>query len=127
MSQAGTGVRGRTPQVLSGWVLLVLGAANTVFGVLSMTTDLVRLGAGAAGGLVVFGVATMALGALVRQGRTWALTAALLVFGGLLVAQAIGLTAGGDDPGEEGALLRVIILAFLVGALTLARIRQPRR
>lgn len=107
---------------VAGVVLLLVGLANTAFGVLALTTDLVRLLPPDAGMLAALGVATAALGVLVLQGRRWAVTLALVVFGVLFVVQAVRAATAEDAAGSVPAM---VTLALVVVPLLVARRRQP--
>ena len=104
----------------AGLAVMLIGLANAGFGVASLTSDAVRLGPGATAGLLILGAITAVLGWLVLTGRPGAVTAALTLFGLLLVIQLGDAAAAGWD---GGAGWRVGILAVLVAALAVAKRR----
>ncbi|MFA9431981.1 hypothetical protein [Egicoccus sp. AB-alg2] len=115
---------------LAGTVLILVGALNVAFGLVSFLTELVRLSAGIAGGLVAVGLVTVALGTLVWRGSRPAIIAAFTIFTMLLLFQVSDAFAN-REPGQAvatDALARFGVLAVLVGTLGVAawRIRRPR-
>lgn len=102
----------RWPARLAGALLVLLGLANVVLGVLSLATDLTRLGGETAGVLLSLGLATAIVGFFVWRGRRGALHVALGVFGVLLVLEIV--TAADRATG------RLVVLAVVVGALLFA-------
>lgn len=106
--------------------MVFLGLANATFGVLALTTDMVRLSPTTSGGLLVAGVLTALTGILVWGGSRLALALALTVFVILLVLQ-IGDLAGSSGPLDTGLTPRLVVLTLLVAALATAQLRRPRR
>lgn len=100
--------------LVAGAVLGLLGLANVAVGALALATGLVRLTPATAGTLVVLGVVTVALAALVARAVRWATVLALVVFVGLFVAQAAN---GGGTSGPAPAL---VTLAVVIAPLVLA-------
>jgi hypothetical protein len=110
---------------VAGGLLVAVGAANVVFGVLGLLTDVVRLGAAVSGGLLVAGLVTASAGVLVWRGSRVTTVVALAVLGLLLPVQ-LGELAGAA--GDETSVPRLVVLACLVVALAVAarRGRHPR-
>lgn len=107
------------PARTAGGLLVLLGLVNAVLGLLAMASDLILLSPGAAGGLLVLGLTTTALGVMVLRGSRAATTAALTVFAVLLVLQLGDAAAGGSD--ADGAMGRSVVLVVIVAALAWAR------
>ncbi|MEX0835549.1 MAG: hypothetical protein WD010_05630 [Nitriliruptor sp.] len=108
-------------------LVIVVGVLNLVLGLVSLLTDQIRLSDGIAGGLVVAGLVTAAVGTLVWRANRLATVAALTVFTMLLVYQLSEVAAGGGD--TAGALAsqptaRLAVLAVLVLVLSVAAWRQ---
>lgn len=109
---------------VAGAAMALVGLSNAIFGVLALTTDLVRLTAGAAAALFVLGVLTAATAVPVWRGSRGAVTAALTIFGLLLVVQLFDTAAGSDT---QSTAPRLIVLGLLVAFLTAAWIHLRRR
>lgn len=111
---------------LAGGLLVGVGAVNAGVGVWALVGGGAGLGVGAAGGLLVAGVVTVAAGVLVWRGSRPVTLVALTVFALLLVVQA-GDLADASDVGDD--LVPLVLLLALVGALGLAawRGRRPAR
>jgi hypothetical protein len=114
-----TPTTGAWPARTAGGLVVLLGLANTVLGLLAMATDIILLSPGAAGGLLVIGLATIALGVMVLRGSRAAATAALTVFAILLVLQLGDAASGGT--GADGAVGRSLVLLVVVLALAWGR------
>ena len=115
---------------LAGGLVVLLGLLNVVLGMLSLTTDLVRLSAGAASGLVVAGAVTIAAGVLVWRGSRLATYVTLTVFALLLVAQLatpLDTTSLPDGDPSASPVVRFGALGLLVAVLALAAWRLRRR
>lgn len=110
--------------VLAGVLLSLVGLLNAMFGLASLTTDVVRLAPATAGALLVLGLVTAALGILIGRGSRAALTVALFTFGVLLVLQATDTLAGGRE--DSTGVPRLVVLALLVASLALARFTRGR-
>ena len=93
------------PARTAGGLVVLLGLANAVLGLLAMATDIILLSPGAAGGLLVLGLATIALGVMVVRGSKAAATAALTVFAILLVLQLGDAASGGT--GADLSLIHI--------------------
>jgi hypothetical protein len=115
-----TGQTSRIPWTvrMAGVLVAGLGSANAVFGVLSLTTDLVRLTGGAAVGLLVLGAVTVVIAVPVWRGSPTGVTVALTAFGLLLVVQ-LGEVA--SSPGSQTPVARLVVLGIVVLALGVAR------
>lgn len=111
---------------LAGGLLVAVGAVNGVFGLLSLLSELVQLSPGVAGGLLVAGVVTAALGVLVWRGSRTATLVSLTVFGVLLVAQLPDLLQGGSAEGVADHPARFALLGLIVAVLALAAVRLSR-
>jgi hypothetical protein len=116
---------------VAGFLVMAVGLLNLGFGVLSLATDQIRLSAGVAGGLVVAGLVTVSLGALVWRGSRNAAILATTVFAMLLVFQ-VSESLVSDDTAAAGAVVddptpRLIILGVLVVACGVAAWRLSRR
>lgn len=105
--------------------MVLVGLANTAFGVLALATDLVRLSPPTSGGLLVAGVLTALTGMLVWDGSRLALALSLTVFVILLVLQLGDLAGSGAD--AAGVAPRLVVLGLLVASLALAQLRPSRR
>ena len=108
---------------VAGGLVILLGAANVVLGVISLVTDLIRLSGAAGGWLVALGVVTAAVGVLVGRGVEPALWGATLVLGGLLLLDVSVLLSDGAG-GGVGA--RVAVLGVTTAALIAALVARPR-
>lgn len=115
--------RGRRSIRVAAGLLLVVGLTNAALAVLGLATDLIHLSPDVAGGLLVLGIATTAVGVLVWRGSRTALTLALVAFAALMLAEA-GLSGTDGD-----ALPRLVLLALLVATLAVAwaATRRSRR
>jgi hypothetical protein len=117
---------------VAGAVVALVGALNLVIGVLSSTTDHVRLSTGAAGGFVAVGVALLAVGVLVWRGSRAATIGAFAVALGLLLLQIgqLALADTGDAAAAAASpdepIARLVVLAVLVVTLGLAAWRRRR-
>jgi hypothetical protein len=117
---------------LAGVLLVVIGGLNVGFGVANSLTDQLRLSPGVAGGLIVAGLVTAAVGVLVWRGNRAATVGALVVFVMLLlfqlseVAADTGSDTGGvaDEPAARFAVLGLVVLSLAVATF---RLRRPRR
>ncbi|WP_157041827.1 hypothetical protein [Nitriliruptor alkaliphilus] len=115
---------------LAGALLLVVGGLNVAFGVANSLTDQLRLSAGVAGGLIVAGLVTAAVGVLVWRGSRAATFGALVVFVMLLIFQLSEVAAGsGGDPGgvADEPTARFVVLGLLVVSLAVASLRGRHR
>jgi Na+/proline symporter len=113
---------------LAGALVIVVGALNLAVGVLSLASDLVLLATGVAGGLVVAGLVTVALGVLVWRGSRNAAIASTTVFTMLLlyqVAEAIASDVPADAMVDQ-PVPRLVILAVLVVTSAIAAWRLHR-
>jgi hypothetical protein len=122
---------GDTVPRVAGVLVIAVGALNLAFGLLSLTTDQIRLGTGVAGGLVVAGLVTVALGVLVWRGSRNAAILATTVFGMLLVFQVTeSIASGGADPATavvDDPAPRLVVLGVLVVSCGVAAWRLSRR
>jgi hypothetical protein len=118
---------------LAGGVVLLVGALNLVVAVLSFTTGLVRISAGAAGGFIAVGLALLAVGALIWRANRAATIGAFALFLALLLLQVAQVVT---DPDAGDAALaaaagdqyvgRVVVLAILAVTCGVAAWRHRR-
>jgi hypothetical protein len=111
-----TGQTSRVPWTarVAGAVVALVGVANAAFGVLGLTTGLVRLEPAAAVGLLVLGAITVVIAIPVWRGSRSGVTVALAVFGLLLVVQLGDLVSApdGENPAPRLAVLAVVLIAL---------------
>jgi hypothetical protein len=132
---AGDATTGDWSSRLAGGAVLLVGALNLVVAVLSFTTELVRISAGAAGGFIAAGLALLAVGALILRVNRAATIGASAVFVALLllqVFQAVTDPAAGDAAlaaasGDQyvGRLVVLAILAVTCGTAAWRHRRTP--
>jgi phosphatidylserine synthase len=103
---------------VAGVAVALVGVANAAFGMLGLTTGLVRLEPAAAVGLLVLGAITVVIAIPVWRGSRSGVTIALAVFGLLLVVQLGELVS---SPGAENPAPRLVVLAVVLVALGAAR------
>jgi hypothetical protein len=116
---------------LAGAALLVVGLLNLATAVLALTTDVVRLSAGAAGGSMAVGLALVAVGVLVWRGNRAATIGAFAVVLALLLLQVGQIVTDAGDAAAAAAsadepLARLAVLAVLAAALVVAAWRRRR-
>jgi hypothetical protein len=116
---------------LAGAALLLVGLLNLVIAVLALTTGLVRISAGAAGGSLAVGLALVAVGVLVWRGNRAATIGAFAVVLALLLLQVGQVVTDDGDPVAAAAaadepLARLAVLAVLAAVLGVAAWRRRR-
>lgn len=121
---------GRWATRLAGALLIVVGALNVAFGLLSLFSDQVLLSTGVAGGLAMAGLVTAAAGVLVWRGSQLATYIALTIFGLLLFVQLGDFIQEGGGTGDglaQHPATRFGVLTLLVITLALAAWQLRRR
>jgi uncharacterized membrane protein len=113
--------------------VLLVGVLNLVVAVLGLTTERVRLSAGASGGFLAVGLVLLAVGVLVWRGNRATAIGAFALFAALLVLQIVQVVT---DPARGDAALaaasadqyagRVVVLAVLTVTCGIAAWRRRR-
>lgn len=116
---------------LAGAALVLVGLLNLGIAVLALTTGLVRISAGAAGGTLAVGLLLAAVGTLVWRGNRAATIGALAVVLALLLLQIGQLVTDTGDPvvaaaSGDAPVARLVVLAVLAVALAVAAWRHRR-
>jgi uncharacterized membrane protein len=108
-----------------------VGVLNLTVAVLALSTELVRLSAGAAGGSLAVGLALAAVGALVWRGNRAATIGAFAVVLALLLLQIGQVVREAGDPVVAAAsgdqpVARLVVLVLLAVALAVPAWRRRR-
>ncbi len=112
----------------AGGLLVAVGLLNVVLGAISLSSTMIRLAPGAAGGLVVAGALTALGGWFVWNGNRIATLSALGIFAWLLIIQIADVaTHEGPEVAAGGLVGRFAVLALVIAALVVATIQLRRR